>query len=125
VNWFGISDVADLVDDPNMRTWAEQWIGSQPDRKKVATRVSPLTYVRHGLPPIITIHGDQDPLVPYSQAVRLHTALTRYSVPNKLVTVPDGHHGYFGSYQTRLAFAEIFAFLKDNGLPIKYLEHNP
>jgi len=75
VNWFGISDVADLLSGPDRRTYAIEWLGGQPNRDEMAKRVSPLSYVRAGLPPIITIHGDADPTVPFSNAVRLHDAL--------------------------------------------------
>ncbi|HEY6360237.1 MAG TPA: alpha/beta hydrolase, partial [Vicinamibacterales bacterium] len=75
VNWYGITDVADLIDGANTRTYAVEWLGSRPDRAEVARRVSPLTYMRKDLPPILTIHGDADPTVPYAHATRLHTAL--------------------------------------------------
>src|SRR5580698_5938636 len=45
VNWYGISDVADLVQGPNLRDYAAMWMGSQPDPLTIAKRVSPLTYV--------------------------------------------------------------------------------
>ena len=77
VNWFGITDVAQMLQGPGIRSYAVSWFGSLPDREELAKKVSPLTYVRPGLPPIITIHGDADPLVPYTDAVRLHDALTK------------------------------------------------
>ena len=94
VNWYGISDVNELLDGPNMKPYAVTWLGSAPDREQIAKRVSPLTYVRAGLPPVITIHGDADPTVPYTQSVRLHKALNDAGVGNELVTVPGGKHGF-------------------------------
>ena len=38
VNWFGITDVADLLDGANQRTYAVQWLGSRPDRVELAKR---------------------------------------------------------------------------------------
>jgi dipeptidyl aminopeptidase/acylaminoacyl peptidase len=52
------------------------------------------------LPPIITIHGDKDSVVPYSHAVRLHQALDKAGVPNELITIKDGDHGQFTVEQT-------------------------
>ena len=75
VNWYGITDVNELLDGPNRRAYAVAWLGSLPHREEVARRVSPLTYVRAGLPPVLTIHGDADPTVPYAQAERLQRAL--------------------------------------------------
>ena len=65
VNWYGITDIGDLLDGPNMKTYAVTWMGSLEDRFEIAKRVSPMTYVRAGLPPILSIHGDADPAVPY------------------------------------------------------------
>ena len=50
VNWFGITDVNDLIEGKNAKTYAVQWRGSVHDREAVAKRVSPMTYVRAGLP---------------------------------------------------------------------------
>jgi len=94
VNWYGISDVNELLDGPNMKSYAVTWLGSAPDREQIAKRVSPWTYVRAGLPPVLTIHGDADPTVPYTQSVRLHKALTDNGVPNELMTIPGGKHGF-------------------------------
>jgi acetyl esterase/lipase len=116
VNWFGITDVNDLLAGPDRKTYAVAWIGAQPDKEELARHVSPLTYVRPGLPPIITIHGDHDPTVPYSQAVRLRDALQKAGVPNELVTVPNGGHGSFSDDQTREAFSRIWPFLKAHHL---------
>src|SRR5438067_3182642 len=88
VNWYGIADVNELLDGANMRAYAVTWLGSAADREQIAKRVSPLTYVRAGLPPVLTIHGDADPTVPYTQSVRLHKALSDVSVPNELITMP-------------------------------------
>jgi acetyl esterase/lipase len=112
VNWYGITDVADLLDGPNQKSYAVQWLSSMPDRNAVAERVSPLTYVRAGLPPIITIHGDADGVVPYGHAVRLHRALDAAGVPNRLVTIPGGGHGGFSTAEYERAYAEIGAFLQ-------------
>ncbi len=94
VNWYGITDVNGLLEGDDMRPFAVTWLGSAPDREAIATRVSPLTYVRPGGPPVFTIHGDADQTVPYSHGVRLHEALDAAGVPNEFVTTPGGQHGY-------------------------------
>jgi acetyl esterase/lipase len=120
VNWYGISNVADLLDGKNRRTYAIEWLGNQPDRLALAKRLSPLTYVA-GAPPVITIHGDADPTVPYSQAVELRDALTKAHVANELITVPGGKHGFqaFNDAQTLDAYQKIFAFLSANVAGLK------
>ena len=111
INWFGITDVADVIDGPHRANLAVTWLGSLPNKDEVARRVSPLTYVRSGLPPILTIHGDQDPLVPYDHAVRLHAALTKAGVPNQLLTIPGGKHGGFTPDERTKIFETIREFL--------------
>jgi acetyl esterase/lipase len=113
VNWYGIADVNELLDGVNMKAYAVTWLGSAPDREQIATRVSPLTYVRAGLPPVLTIHGDADPTVPYTQSVRLHKALTAAGVPNELLTMPGGRHGFDCCTATQRvnAYAKIREFL--------------
>lgn len=118
VNLFGITDVVELYRGPNLKAYAALWIGGQPDGESVARLVSPLSHVREGLPPIITVHGDQDTTVPYSQATRLHAALDAHGVKNKLVTITGGGHSAFGKEGTRFAFKQIFDFLESVGLPI-------
>ena len=114
VNWFGISDVNDLLDGKDRKTYAVAWLGTQSDRNAIAKEVSPLTYVRPGLPPIITVHGDQDDVVPYSQAVRLHEALTKAGDKNELVTIHGGKHGLFSDQDTLRAYDKIWKFLNAN-----------
>jgi acetyl esterase/lipase len=119
VDFYGITDVVDLLREPNYKYYAEQWLGSVLNREEIARRVSPLTYVRPGLPPIISIQGDADPLVPYSHSVRLQEALGKAGVPHQLVTVPGGKHGNFTADEYVKVYAEIRSFLKKfNLLPM-------
>jgi acetyl esterase/lipase len=114
VNWYGITDVVDLLDGPNRKSYAVAWLGSLPNREEIARRVSPLTYVRAGLPPIITIHGDADPTVPYKHALMLQEGLNKAGVTNELVTVPGGKHGGFAPAERVRIFTAIREFLSKN-----------
>jgi acetyl esterase/lipase len=119
VDWYGITDVNDLLEGPNLRNYAVQWLGSTPDRQAIAKRLSPLEYVRPGLPPIIMIQGDADPTVPYQHSVRLKAALDKAGVTNRLFTVPGGHHGGFTAEEQIKIYAAIKEFLKAQGLPVR------
>jgi acetyl esterase/lipase len=116
VNWFGITDVAELLDGPDAKHYAIEWFGSVSNREDLARQLSPMTYIRSGLPPIITIHGDRDNIVPYPQAVRLHTALEKAGVPNQLLTIAGAGHGGFTRQQLVTSFAAIREFLRKNGI---------
>jgi len=114
VNWFGISDVLDELHGPNAKGYAVIWLGDQSNADELAKRLSPINYVNKNTPPIITIHGDKDALVPYEQSVRLHKALDAAGVPNQLYTVPGANHGGFSYEQNQGAWAAIREFLKKN-----------
>lgn len=116
VNWYGITDVVDLMEGENERSYTVQWLGSQPDREAIARRVSPLNYVRADLPPVMTIHGDADPVVPYEHALRLNQALQAAGVTSELVTVPGGGHGNFPPDQQARVLGEIRDFLAAQGI---------
>mgnify|MGYP003288125302 CR=1 FL=1 len=115
VNWFGIGDVADLLDGPNARNYAREWFGSFPN-SELAKQLSPVNYVRAGVPPIITIHGEHDDVAPYAHAVRLHAALDKAGVPNRLVTIRGRKHGGFNREELLQSYAAIREFLKKQGL---------
>jgi acetyl esterase/lipase len=116
VNWFGISDVADLVDGPNARNYAREWFGSMSNPEQLAKQLSPITYVRAGLPPIITIHGENDDVAPYNHSVRLHAALDKAGVPNRLVTIKGRKHGGFNREEMLQGYQAIREFLRKQGL---------
>lgn len=120
VDFFGITDLPDMLEGPNKQpfptTWpyTTQWIGNQPNRMEIAKAASPMTYVRAGMPPTISIHGDADPLVPYQHSVKLQDALKKAGITGQLVTIPGGGHGNFSTSEWQRAFGEIEKFLKAN-----------
>ena len=116
INWYGITDVNDLLAGSNMKTYAVAWLGSMTNREEIGKRVSPLTYVRAGIPPVITIQGDADPTVPYTHGVRLQQALDKAGVPNQHVTIPGGKHGGFTDAEMAKAYAAILGFLEKQNL---------
>jgi acetyl esterase/lipase len=118
INYFGITDVPDVLEGQHRQDWAVTWFGSLPDKMDLAKRLSPLTYVRSGLPPIITIHGTNDALVPYQEAEQLHQALDRVGAPNELITIPGGGHGsqFWSREDNWKAQSAIFEFLKKYGV---------
>ncbi len=114
VNWFGITDVGDLLEGANAKSYAVAWMGSRTDRMELARRVSPMTWVRPGLPPILTIHGDVDNIVPYRHALDLHAALDEAGVTNRMHTVPGKGHGNFTPDEQQEIFRIIRAFLVEH-----------
>jgi acetyl esterase/lipase len=116
IEWAGITDVNDLLAGPNTRGYAQVWMGTVPYTEELARMVSPITYVRPGLPPTLMIHGDADPIVPYSQAERLHEALDEAGVRNGLITIPGGGHVRFERSEMSKIYALIRQLLGNNDL---------
>jgi acetyl esterase/lipase len=110
INWFGPTDLVDMA--RKRRSYAVSWLNGPLGMEELAKRVSPITYIRPGVPPVLTIHGDSDPLVPYSQAVQLHDALKKAGVRNQLITVAGGKHGEFPEVELLKAYQAIQVFLQ-------------
>jgi len=116
INWFGIADVAALLDGPNAKNYAREWFGSMSNAEQLAKQLSPVNYVRPGLPPIITIHGENDDVAPYADSVRLHQLLDKAKVPNELVTIRGRKHDGFNREEMVQGYTAIRAFLRKQGL---------
>jgi acetyl esterase/lipase len=119
VNFYGVTDVPDVIDGPHAAAAAVRWFGAMPNRMELAKLISPINYVRADLPPILTIHGDADTTVPYDEAVRMHAALAKAGAKHQLVTIPGGKHGGFTPEQRTMIFGTIREFLAKNGLSLK------
>ncbi len=111
INFYGISDVPDQLQGAHLQSYAVTWIPEQPGRMELAKKLSPITYVRKGLPPVLSIHGDADPVVPYEQSVRLTKELKAAGDQAELITVPGGQHGFPPEEMSQL-WPQIFKWLK-------------
>ena len=94
VNFYGITDVEDQLGGENMRKYAVTWVPPSENRMELARRVSPLTYIRKDVPPVLTLHGTVDPTVPYEHGVRLTKALRDAGADAEMISVPNGVHGF-------------------------------
>ena len=100
VNFYGPTDMAAplmqgdaaLKDDPAVSALLG---GSLAEKAAEAKAASPLTYVHAGTPPFLTVHGTKDMRVNFSNATKLHEALTKVGSPSLLLPVTDGGHGFY------------------------------
>lgn len=115
VNWYGNWDLADVLEGPNAKGYASGWVRGLPDPMGVAESLSPLPIREGQAPPVISVHGDADAVVPYSQSIRLHEALEAAGIPQVLVTIPGGRHGGFTRSENQSAFEAIWTFLEQQG----------
>lgn len=71
---------------------AAQFLGGSPSQVPASyIAASPVDQVAPGDPPMLLIHGRQDPLIPVSQSRELRAALTAAGVRNELILVDGGH----------------------------------
>ncbi len=118
INWFGVTDVKDVISGPNFNEVPARWFAgmAEADMLALAERLSPMGYARDGLPPILSIQGDADPVVPYQHGAMLHEALAKTDTKNLLLTIPGGGHGRFTAGERALIYEVINTFLQQNGL---------
>ncbi|MDG2308619.1 MAG: alpha/beta hydrolase [Candidatus Binatia bacterium] len=110
MDFYGVSDVADLLVGPNARPFTSQWIPNGSVSR--ARRLSPLTYVHSGAPPILIIHGDADAVVPYDQSKRLARALEAAGDRVDLLTIHGAAHGWFEPSELEQIRAAALRFLE-------------
>jgi acetyl esterase/lipase len=116
VNFFGIADVADQLQGPNRRDYTVRWVPEKENRADLARLVSPLTHVRKGLPPILTIHGTADPSVPYEHGLRLTRQLNDAGARAVLVSVREGLHGFPKAQTDEIYDRFVWPFLASVGV---------
>jgi acetyl esterase/lipase len=116
VNGYGPADVTDLL--AKNVSFAVQWIpANTPNRAALAKQVSPVTYVRQDVPPLITVQGDMDTTVPRSESQELYDLLTAAGADTALHFVAGAGHG-FTTPATAWPDAEaaMFDFLVAHGI---------
>jgi len=111
IDLYGITDVPPLLATADVHPWATEWIGTATDASDLARRMSPLTLVRPGLPPVLIVHSDVDAVVPYDQAERLAGALRSAGVSVDLVTLPGGEHGFLTPAEHERVERSVLEFL--------------
>jgi acetyl esterase/lipase len=112
VNWFGPSNLADLIDGAHRQAQVAAWFENVADRSALADALSPVMYIRSRVPAVITIHGERDEVVPYAQSVALHHVLDRVGTPNQLVRIAAGH-GDFTPAQASYAYDRVFRYINE------------
>lgn len=67
--------------------------GNGPDAIQRMREVSPVTYIKRGLPPFLLIHGTDDKQVAYEQSVEFQKRMRAAGNTCDLITVTGGPHG--------------------------------
>jgi acetyl esterase/lipase len=92
-------------------TAAAQFLGGTPHKVPGNfIAASPIDHVSTGDPPMLLIHGRQDPIIPVSQSAELQGALTAAGVRNQLLLVTGGHGLDFPAHYSDL-IPDVLEFL--------------
>ncbi len=116
VNWFGITDIAgvdNFYKKQNQESnYASIWVGNPKRMDSISNAFSPVKRITSSTPPVISIHGKKDSVVPYEQAVTLHELLNKAGIKNELVSIDDGKHLGFTDKEYQGIYTKIFKFLE-------------
>jgi acetyl esterase len=75
--------------------------------------ISPLNFIKSGLPPFLQIHGDADATVPYSQSVNFEAKMKAAGNTCETITILGGAHGMGGWAKLNSDYAaQMIAWLK-------------
>jgi acetyl esterase/lipase len=102
IDCFGPADFTILAKDQNapqggMGSPVAQLLGGPlAEKADLAAKASPITYVSKDDPPILIMHGDQDPTVPVNQSERFYEVLKKAGVDATLHVVKGAGHGFGG-----------------------------
>lgn len=126
VNFFGPTDlrIAEFLPDidPLITALVD---GPRDERADALKDASPVAFIDRGDAPILTFHGDKDPIVPLHQARVLHEALEKAGVPERLVVIEGQGHGWGGEdgeRTTRAALEFFDRWLRGSKLPIVFAD---
>lgn len=118
INWFGITDIRAIEEHlarlkPAYGNFALQWIGDRSRVAEISAGYSPVNLVDATTPPVLTIHGMEDTVVPYSQAVALQAKLDELGIRNTLLSLAGSNHAGFSDAQFEEAFAKMLEFVDE------------
>lgn len=89
IDLWGFTDLTDFSGSPG---WVHPFGEGEPIAQQRAN--SPITYVAPGDPPFLIIHGTDDGLIAPHHSQKLATLLHTAGVPEQLVWVQHGGHGF-------------------------------
>lgn len=120
VNYFGPTDMVLLHQtSPGAAPIVASFLDGDPDAAAENYRASsPVTYVSKDDPPVLSIHGSDDKLVPPSQAETLDEKLKAAGGQHELLLLAGQGHGFRGE-ATRQAADALFAFFDKHLKPKK------
>jgi acetyl esterase/lipase len=110
VNVFGPTDMKKCYETSSVAWIFRLFMGGTPEEAgPTYEKASPVTYVSKDDPPVLTLHGDKDALVPVEQAKLLDERMKAAGASHTLKVFEGAGHG-FGGEQARQANEATWAF---------------
>jgi acetyl esterase/lipase len=106
VNFYGVTDLNAMLDN----AWVRRVLPAD-GMEDAARRASPVGYVRPGGPPVLSIHGLSDRVVPVEQTRELTEAVRSAGGDAAQFFIEGAGHGFFPPQQ-ETAFTAVFQFLR-------------
>jgi acetyl esterase/lipase len=94
VNGYGCVDVPALLAKQRPGDFASQWLPQGATRDEIAKQMSPMTYVRKDIPPLITVQGSGDSTHPVADSQRFTAALKAAGADAEIHLVNGAGHGF-------------------------------
>ena len=117
VNYFGPTDLAAKELPIISQDIVKKFLGGTPQEKpEAATKASPITFISKDDAPTLTFQGTKDPLVPYTQAIKLADAMDKAGVSGRVELLIGASHGWSGAELSRTV-SETFQFLDEHLKP--------
>jgi acetyl esterase/lipase len=115
VNYFGPTDMARLHKISQRAAGViVNVLGGPPEKvPDVYKAASPVTYVAKDDPPILTIHGTADPIVPVEQAHEFDEAMKKVGGSHTMMLIQGAQHG-FGGEAAKQAREATFKFFDEH-----------
>ncbi len=115
-SWAGVSDLVDPVQlavdgGPQMfSTYIGHGLQTAGD-SAAYREASPYWKVHADVPPTLLVHGTEDDIIPYVNALSLRDRLTTLGVSNQLLTIQQGGHGWAGEEMEQVRSETLSWFL--------------
>jgi dipeptidyl aminopeptidase/acylaminoacyl peptidase len=125
VSWAGIADLPKFLswehsesgDDPTRYAYWVKAIGDPKTDGDKLIKASPTSYAEGYGPPVLLLHGEDDPIVSPDQSKLMEKALKKAGRDVRLILVKGEDHPDWSDYHMQNALTEIEAFLKAHIAP--------
>jgi acetyl esterase/lipase len=102
VNIFGPTDMAACHKTSSVAWIFRLFMGGIPGETNGTYKAaSPINYVSEDDPPVLTLHGDRDTLVPIAQATTLNEKMKSAGASHTLIVFEGQGHGFRGAFQQK------------------------